>query len=445
MSMPSLPNEYGHVPSLGVPGCLQGDDLKAFSARGGVNYIPCSTGSNVGPNSSMLFQIPQMPLSYIKPNSVVLRGRCTATMSVFGPTVAVAFAGQNSAATYTIANTNTGVGGASSLFSRFTLRLPGGLELSYAQSNHYRNSISAPHGMAQEFVTTELRQLEHAGALRVATATNPVIWFTVLVDIPAFTCAQALPLLLMNSGIQLEVVTDSLANAFASVNGTVTNYSLDNLGLYYETITVTQEYKQALIHSKQGRPYSMTLNDRMGLVIGVAAATTNRFQIGLGLQSMKGVCWAFQAPNTATNSMKVFTSNGTLGYNIYVNGQIVSATAVTSDDIAYAELKRALGHIGDTSNASSLISAASAEGSGIRNNFTTAQCAFGATTSYVDDDTISFIGTPCDTLAMELILGTPDALAWQNVTPAAAQNCYVFVFYDSVLTIDANGSCSIHK
>ncbi len=442
----SLPNEYGHVPSLGVPGCLQGDDLKAFSARGGVNYIPCATGSNIGPNSSMLFQIPQMPLSYIKPNSVMLRGRCTVTMSALVGGNAIAFAGQNSATAFTTASTNTGVGGASSLFSRFTLRLPGGLELSYAQANHYRNSISAPHGMAQEFVVSELRQLEHAGAVRVATAANPVIWFSVLVDIPALTCAQALPLLLMNSGIQLEVVTDSIANAFASIGGTVTNFSLDNLGLYFETITVTQEYKQALIHSKQGRPYSMTLNDRMGLVIGVAAATTNRFQIGLGLQSMKGVVWAFQAPSTVTaGQMRYYSSNGTQGYNIYVNGQIVSATAVTSDDLAYAELKRALGHIGDTSNASSLISLVSADASGARNNFTSAQCAFGATTSYVDDDTISFIGTPCDTLAMELIIGTPDALAWQNTTPGAAQNCYVFVFYDSVLTIDANGSCSIHK
>ena len=310
------PADYPSLPSVSIPSSLLGDDLKSF--RGGkttIRMLPASSGSNTAPSSSILFTIPAEPYGYIKSNSMVMHGKVIVTQTE-GAAIAWAFAGQSTTTAMALADVPpSGAGGAASLFSRFTLTLPGGAQVSYGQANHYRNAV-IPHALSAEYFN-DLRQMESVGLIKnnVVAApafTDTTCFFTTPIDMPCLTSQQALPLLLMSGGLSLEIVTTSLNEAFYALGNAVTNYAISELSLVYEVIQVTPEYKSALIAAKAQNPYLIHCNDRM--VIGPTAWKTNtRINVGLGLSSMKGVCFSSLTQDSLSANLakpKCYTNNG---------------------------------------------------------------------------------------------------------------------------------------
>lgn len=382
---------------------------------------------------------------------MMLRGRVTIE-GAGGADAVWAFAGQGSAAPMTAASVSNGAGGAASLFSRFTLTLPGGAQVSYGQANMYRNAV-VPHALSAEYFN-DLRQLESAGFVKNYTTnvvTNKNCWFTTTVDIPCLNSQQALPMLLMSGGLSLEIVTASVNEALYHIVGgaaaTITNYTIGDLSLVYEVIQVTPEFKSALVASKAQSPYLVHCNDRICLG-PISYAETTRINVGLGLSSMKGVVFSsmLNAALGATAAQpKVFTNNGLIGFTMFNNGQVFSIPNITSDDLCFSEMQRCLGRINDSNISSLLTSVVNTVTTNVRNNYNVGQFLAGSTCETIDDWSFSSQGVPCDQLALEITCGTQTADKWQAVTGAAAANLYIWAFHDSILVINSDGTCQIRK
>ena len=130
---------------------------------------------------------------------------------------------------------------------------------------------------------------------------------------------------------------------------------------------------------------------------------------------------------------------------MYNNGQIFSCPNMTSDDLVYCEMSRCLGRVNDSNISSLLVSATNTTGTNLRNNFSVGQFLGGCTAETVDDWSFSSQGVPIDQLAIEFTLGTNDPNHFQAATAAVASNLYVFVFYDSILVVNPDGTCQIRK
>lgn len=438
---------YGSQPKLGIPASLVSDDLLAFKgARARIRQIPASSGSNVGPSSSILFQIPQESSSFMVPNSCYLRGKCVVTQTG-AANVLWTWAGrhgQNLAA-----GSNAGNGGASSLFRQFTVTLPGGSSMSYNAANHWRNAI-LPHALSQSYLTQDMRQMEHAGVVRVngdgAGEESRTCYFAVPVDIPIFNSAQAVPLLLMSGGITLEIVTATAIEAFSAATQPVTNFSLSELSLCYECLEVPPEYKQALMAASIERPFSLSVRDRVYLgSIGLSGST--RVNIGLGLSSLRAIVGTFTVNSdwAASTDSKVYKNNGMTEFHIYVNGQEMTLPIISNDAVCYAELQRALGNFNDALITSSLRQETNAADGAVRNNFCSSQFAFATSTEALADAEFSLCGVPADQIALEVVCGTVSASAWQNTTAPAAAQLHLWGLYDSVVSVDGAGVCMVRK
>lgn len=387
---------------------------------------------------------------YIKSNSMVLHGKCV-VVQTFHVDAAWTFAGQSSATALTKDSfEKTGTGGAASLFSRFTLTLPGGAQTSYNQANHYRNAV-IPHALSAEYFN-DLRQTEHAGNVKVNPATdnkNLTCFFTTVVDIPCLTSQQALPMLLMSGGLSLEIVTASVSEAFYAIQNEVTSYTLSELSLVYEVVQVTPEFKSALVAAKAQNPYLIHVNDRMCIGPTAYMATT-RMNVGLGLSSMKGVVFTALLQDSLTVSLakpKCYGNAGMTNFALYNNGQIFSIPNMTSDDVVFTEMQRCIGRIHDSNITSYLIPEKNTTLTSRRNNYNLGQFLAGCSCETVDDWSFSSQGVPCDQLAIEINGSTAqDANMWQAAQAQNTQhNLYLWVFYDSILVINPDGTCQIRK
>jgi hypothetical protein len=489
-----VPQDYPSLPSMAIPHALVGDDIKQFKgARNITKYLPSASGSVVGPNSSLLFTIPAEPYGYIKPNSMYLRGKVTiagqlghrgANFDVAGAgqvagtgdvaSSFISFAGNTFAAgsgvpgaTY---QSGHGTGGASSVFNRFTVTLPGGCAMSYNQQQHHRNAVT-PHTLDSAYFT-DLRIMESAGCTWELTPTAKVainanvayvaytkeVNFCTPVDIPLFNADAAFPMLLCSQGITMEVVTSSLADALyhnrSAVTGinnnlasisSVSTYSLSDLALVYEVIQVTPEFKNALVASKAGSPYVIHVDDRM--VIGpIGVTATSRVNVGVGLSSLKSVLFTEHLLGDQTvQAPKYYPSNGTTSYNVYRDGQQISIPNLTSEDICFMEMQRAIGRMNDSNTTSMVQIAATSLTSGKRTTYTDSGFLLGTSFQCIDDWSFSARGAGCDQLAVELIKGVQDAPKWSSGAAVAPSNLYIFCMYDSIVVILGDGTCQVRK
>jgi hypothetical protein len=444
----NTPFVYAQPESLSIPSQLMGDELKSFKgAKNVIKSIPSTSGSNVGPSSTILFQIPTGGNGFIKPNSMFLRAKLFVTVTG-GAGVAWKFAGNCSADNF--GNSAAfDVGGASSLINRVNVNL-GGTVMTYQNYNHFRNAV-LPHSLNSQYFQTDLRELEYAGVTKNAATdidVNKTIYVSIPLWVPLFNSQQAFPSLLMNSPITIEFLTETINNAFAGVTNGITNYSLSELNLVYEEIQVSPEFKSALVSSKSGQMYNIHVNDFWS--IGPTNVDQSmRYQIGCGLSSLKSVLFTeqLQADVASALAEKKYGSNGLLNYTIYVNNEIVSPPNITDDSYCFAEMNRALQKINDSNCCSFLepINNTVASG-GLRNAYTSHNFLAGSSTMTLSDWGYSSCGMPASTVTIELNHGTPLSTQWQNNTAYAAASLYAFLLHDSVVSVDvSNGVVSIRK
>ena len=426
-----FPVSYPQQMSLSIPASLQGDSPKTFpAAKSQIRSIPSSSAS-VGPSTSCLFQIPTGALGFIKNGSMYLRGKLNVGQTG-AASVSWAFGGQG--------NTNTyDYGSASMLINRINIQL-GSTNVSYANYNHMKHAL-IQHCVNGDWIATDDRVMESSGVTRVntdATADSKNAFFAIPLFIPLFNAESHFPALLMNGGITLEILTESVNQAFYAVTNPVTTYSLSELSLVYEEIQVTPEFKSALISSKAGESYNMAVQDYWS-VGPTSADQSTRYQIGCGLSSLKAVLWTeqLQSATANTTTAKRYTHNGLLDYTISVNGEPVSLPNANNQAVVFSEMNRSLQRLND-SQYNSFIEpdTANTNGSQDISFYPTISFLGGANCMSVSDWGYSFVGRQATNVTVELNHGTPSGLNWGNTVAYAAANLYVFLLYDSVYSLD---------
>jgi hypothetical protein len=319
----------------------------------------------------------------------------------------------------------------------------GGTSLNYPCYNHFRNAVM-PHVIGQEYLQNDLRELEFAGVpLAGGSTPNATSSSTLSVAIPlwlpCFNSNQAFPALLISSPITIEILTETINNAFSATQTTVTNYTISNASLVYETITVSSEFKQALLQSKAGQMYNIKLNDWM--CVGPTASTSRMtYQIGCGLSSLRSVLWTNQRVSDVSATISTFKRyhfNGLSDYKIYVNNLLISANNPDCDAVAYAEMNRALSRLNDY-NITSCIGTVANDGGGIRNTYTLNNFLGGASCDVFSDYGYQETGIPASTVTLELIYSGATAAKWQVAEVHENSNLYVFLLHDSTLSVDVS-------
>jgi len=438
--------------NLAIPSQLIGDDLKTFGkgARNNVRSVPTSSGY-IGPSSTLLFNIPVGGYDYLKSNSMYLKADIAVTSERDANTNASAFrfAGATQAVT---ATATVDYGGASSLINRINVSI-GGTSLSYPQYNHFRNAV-LPHIMGIDFINNDLRQMEYAGVsvLNASTVSGAEVTDNISVAIPlwlpCFNSNQAFPSLLISTPISIEILSESVTAAFSSDNATVTTYEIQNASLVYETITVSSEFKQALLSSKTNQLYNIKLNDWMS--IGpIGSNGTLTYQIGCGFSSLRSILWTEQLVadvGNAAAAVKKYSRNGLTDYKVYVNNLQVSVNNPNNDAVTFAEMNRALSRLNDYNITSLLPPVTNVVGTGKRNTYCSHNFLGGASCDVFSDYGYDQTGVPASTVTLELIKGTQSAIKWQDATAVGNANLYVFLLHDSTLSVDVStGTVMIRK
>lgn len=438
-----FPVVYAQPESLGVPSMIMGDDLKSFSgAKNSIRSVPTMSGSSVGPSSSILFNIPSGGNSFIKPNSMYLRLKCVVTQTGANAT-SWAFAGQSN-------DDSVDCGAASSLINRINITFPGGSTVSYGNYNHWRNAI-LPHISTLGFMLNDLRIMEYSGVTKLNTdtaVTSQTVYVSIPLWIPIFNSAQAFPsLLLSGSGINIEFITESLNNALYSLTTAVTAYSLSEISLVYETLDVSQSYKEAIFAAKSGGFYNISVED-WSSIGPVASTSAMSYQIGCGYSSLKSILFTEQSAITATSDKKMYNYNGLNDIKIYVNNQIVSPPNMNEETYVFCEMNRALGRLNDFNLTSTNAVIANTAPTNIRSTYTNSNFLAGISTQVFSDWGFSSTGVPASTLTLELNhSSTADAIKWESSSIVyAASSLYIFMAYDSVFSVDlSSGNLLIRK
>lgn len=443
MSGVAFPVNYPATMSLSVPSTLQGDQPKVFpAAKAQVKSIPCSTAS-VGPSTTCLFQLPTGQLGFIKSGSMYLRGKISVTQTGAASTT-WAFAGQSSS------TSAYDFGSASMLLSRINLNL-GSLNVSYPNYNHFKHAV-LPHSINANWLSTDDRALEATGITKTntdATQGSRDLYFAIPLFLPIFNADQHFPALLMSSPIVIEILTESINNAFYSVTNAVTNYSLSEMSIVYEEIQVSPEFKSALVSSKQGESYSIAVND-MWSVGPTATSQAQTYQIGCGLSSLKSVLFTEQLQSAVANATtaKRYLSNGLSSFNVYVNNEMVNPPNLDNQSVVFSEMNRSLSRLND-SQYNSFIEpdTATSVGSNDITYYPSANFLAGVNVMSVSDWGFSMTGRNASNVTLELNHSAAvDTVKWGNATNYAAANLYIFLLYDSIISVDvATGVVSQRK
>lgn len=436
MSGVGFPVNYPSTMSLSVPSGLQGDQPKVFpAAKAQVKSIPCSTAS-VGPSTTCLFQLPTGQTGFIKSGSMYLRGKISVTITGAASTT-WAFAGQSAAGTSAY-----DFGSASMLLSRINCNL-GSLNVSYPNYNHFKHAV-LPHCINSLWMNQDDRALEATGVSKTctdATQGSRDLYFAIPLFLPIFNADQHFPALLMSSPIVIEILTESINNAFYCVTNGVTNYSLSEMSIVYEEIQVSPEFKSALVSSKQGEAYSLAVSD-MWSVGPTATTQAQTYQIGCGLSSLKSVLFTEQLQSAVANATtaKRYLSNGLSSFNVYVNNEMVNIPNLDNQSVVFAEMNRALQRIND-SQYNSFIEpdTTSQNGKNDITQYPAANFLAGVNVMSVSDWGFTMTGRNASNVTVELNhAATNDDVKWGNGSNYAAANLYIFLLYDSIYSIDVS-------
>lgn len=441
----SVPANYPAVgsPELDIPSSMLPADLKQLKGVSTSQRSVFTSSGTAGASSTILFNIPTgMSQGYLKSGTLYLRCKIVVTQAN-GAGVTWNFAGGNTA--------QSPFGGASSIIDRLVVSC-GGVQVSVINNyNHWRNMMMA-HGATVDYAITDSRELEYTGVTKVntlANVDNRTVYVSIPILAPVFNASNHIPAFLLNSPISIELTTAPVASAFQTATNAITAYDVSEASLVYDMINVSEEYKQAMMMrlAQSGGAYSMELND----VYNIAVAHQNPldFNVGLSLSSLKAVCGTYLSNASLGANLaqqKLYNCNGLSDFKLYADNRLINSVIIDNDSVTFAELNKALGRLGDYNISSILQGLNPADGTSVRNNYTTDAFMMGVSCQTISDFNFSVTGIPCQQLTVHTENNNTDAVnKWQSAGVAVASTLFLFIFYDSILTIGADGVVSLRR
>jgi len=390
--------------------------------------IPSQSG-NASQSGQITLQIPGGSNSngYLRAGSAYLRAIITITKT----------AGGNADNTTFFANQNKS---AASLINRLQISANG---TTLESINRYDNwhAIIQSQGCNAGYTNNDSSITEYAdSSLNTGTATDGSFNVCIPLFSGILSNAKSFPLFL--SGLQIQIDLNSSALAFKSA-GTAPafglTYVVSQAELVYESIQPDQSLLDGIRMSmaQSGRLFELPFSTPLGLTSATTTATSFSYNVGLNLASVSGVFMVevvstVEAANTAVNAfVRNSTENNSNSRRFYLDGKQMVNYDVAMDSQNFLECQRALGSILSLEN-STVASRATYCAAGVSSG---SFYVVGQSGRRFAESDLCMAGSPCSNLVIQLAkTGSP-----------VACSAYIYVLYDGVAVLDANGSCAVAK
>lgn len=443
MSFYSTPTTYNSL--LGqedIPATMLPDSKsKMIPCKTAIKSVRTSSAS-LGAGSMGLWQINTgAGTGFLKANSVYLRAKVDITAAQGAG--AWRFSGPSEVAS------------ASALISRLTIS-NGSQMLSQLTNYNVWHDVLLSHATSNDYVRMDSVIYEMTGVARntVANADSDAVDKTVYITIPLmspiFNSSQSIPLFLMNSPLTIEILFNSVADAISAATIVPTAFTVSDAEIVYEEVAISPELKSSIMGRLQGGSVWKQYLDSI-YALQTSSTSGLSFNLGVGLSSCKGI---LACDRNATGDLVL---NGYSNSRFFLDGQLVNNFDLSNSAIVFSELNRTLHSMHDSNITSSLdvnLSPAGTAAGGATpsrwTDFVADKFVYGVSTQSVNDFSIAFSGQPVQMIIVQTFNASaansplfPYATAAEGGTFANGRNKIMFVLYDELLTIDANGVCSL--
>jgi hypothetical protein len=426
----SSPTERQGAADNAIPESLMSSRVpKPVPSMNRVISIPSQSG-NASQSGQIVFQIAGGSNSngYLRAGSAYLRATVTVAKT----------AGGNADNTLFFANQNRS---AASLINRLQISANG---TQLETINRYDNwhAIVQSQGCNANYVSNDSSITEYAdSSLNTGTATDASFNICIPLFSGILSNAKSFPLFL--SGLMLQVDLNSSALAFKSAGTSPAfglSYVVSQAEIVYESINPDQSLLDGIRMSmaQSGRLFELPYSTVLGLTTATTAQQTSfSYNVGLNLASLSGVFIAevaqtVEQANTAVNAfIRNSTENNSNSRRFYLDGKQMVNYDVAMDSQNFLECQRALGSI------------LSLENTTVANRATYCAAGVSAGQFYVvgqsgrrfAESDLCMAGSPCSNLVIQLA----------KTGTTVATSMYIYVLYDGVCVLDANGSCAVAK
>lgn len=260
--------------------------------------------------------------------------------------------------------------------------------------------------------------------------------------------ATAIPLFLFGQGMLLTIMTSPITRAVSMNDAAATlgGYTISNMQLCYTEITPPQTYIDAVRNGlSSGRQIKIEAESVLNLQVGANSSLQQIYS--LNLSSLDAILFGIVRDQDALSTSKFFEGNlqdlnapELVRNQIFVDGQLIynSAQQLNIPSQTFRELRKAITGVIAGLDGESLCKQIG-KPSEVRtpasryNGSYVNQCYLRglSTRKFVSDD-VSFPGTRCSTVTLEL----------QNPGVPSTSTVQIFFLYSYALTIDASGTVS---
>jgi hypothetical protein len=424
------PTQHQGAADNAIPESLMSSRVpKAIPSMNRVISIPSQSG-NASQGGQVVFQVAggSNANGYLRAGSAYLRFICTVTKT----------AGGNADNTLFFANQTRS---AASLINRLQISANG---TQLETINRYDNwhAIVQAQGCNAGYVNNDSSIAEYAESeVTVGTGTSAAFNVSLPLFSGVLSNSKSFPLFL--SGLMLQVDLNSALLSFKSAGTSPTfglTYVISQAELVYECINpdyaLLDGMRSAMAQS--GRLFEMPLSTPLGLTTAISAAQASfSYNIGLNLASVSGVFMSevVQSVEGASTAVNAFIRNATEtqanSRRLYLDGKQIVNYDVWADSQNFLETQRALGtllNLENTTIATRADYCAAGESAG-------SYYVMGQSAKRFSESDLCMSGSPCSNLVIQIAKsGTP-----------VATSVYIYVLYDAVCVIDANGSVAVAK
>lgn len=401
--------DYGiHAARPDVPPSLSSSSLpRPINSQ--VQIVSLSSASGAQQASGLMtFQIPTGPSAgYLKNNSLYLKARVRLNNAA-ALTANASFA----------LNSKSG----SAIVNRLTVSI-GGVQISQVNNYQYLHEILLVHTTSRNYYTNDSAILQYTGdaaAFPNGAAANAFVDIVIPLICPLWNANKSVPLFLIDSPIKVDIDLNTVANALRTTAAAdFTNYTVDNAQLVYEQLQVDADFvNEVKMAMMQGSLYQLNLNDFLTLTTSSSASLN--YQIGASYSSVRGVVYTQVKNAPAVNADTVLFKNGQTNCRVYMDGRQLNNFNLDNDAQIFCEMQRCFGIMFDSN-----ITTATSKADYLALDF-----AAGVSSNKVSDQ-MAMTGTKVQNINLQLD------------STGGANNTYIVVLHDKVLTIDGMGKCQL--
>jgi len=392
--------------------CLSSNAPRPMQSRIGMKQVLSQTGSQTS-NGTLLFPLGcGAGQGFLKAGSVYLAGTINVTQG---------------------ANTwsfNLS-GGADAIILRSTVYVNGAIA---EQTQNYNRigQVLDQHCSTSGYVQNDLLALSLKGVVGRVGATN--YNFVVPLKNGVLNAQHDIPLFLCNT-LQIELNLESVANAIYSITTSATEFTISNARLIYSVFFPEAEYENSMrAVLASGKLWQCPVKSWYNITVSNSSGATKSQAIGLNMSSVLGVfhftqdAGATTVPHYATGD----TPAGQ-GLRVFTDGNLVNSFAILEDGVIFAEMKRALGCLGDPER-SSIGVTATADANALvpanltLNNYRVNAFLGGVSLMKTFESGFSMAGSAVSQMVVEV------------TNAGSAGNLYICTAYQQIMTLDAMGN-----